>query len=157
MKEESPKSFVRIQRGSRKLKLFTEDLKKIFKIQRKALPPHPPFCRVLKPLPSTDVDDDIEESQKVWFFTHKNMIFWNFSLFRMLCKGRYIVFWSNCWSFMPFDRYVDFSQVFLGLHMVFKMFLCLSFVTNSNIIVSKIKKKIINGFIDCSKLLPWGQ
>jgi hypothetical protein len=65
MKEESPKSFVRIQRGSRKLKLFTEDLKKIFKIQRKALPPHPPFCRVLKPLPSTDVDDDIEESQKV--------------------------------------------------------------------------------------------
>jgi len=40
--------------------LFTSDIRKIFKIQKKAKPPVPAFNRVLKPLPSTDVDEDIE-------------------------------------------------------------------------------------------------
>ncbi len=61
MKEESTKNYVPLLRRGRKYKLFTLDLKKIFKIQKKVIPTPPPFERILKLLPSTDVDEDVEE------------------------------------------------------------------------------------------------
>ena len=61
MKEKCTKNYVPLLRGRRKYKLFTSDLKKIFKIQKKVIPTPPPFERISKLLPSTDIDEDVEE------------------------------------------------------------------------------------------------
>lgn len=64
MKLPSSTNYVRLQRGRRTYTLNTSDIRKIFKINKKVRPPVPAFDRVLKPLPSTDVDEYIDESLK---------------------------------------------------------------------------------------------
>jgi hypothetical protein len=60
MKEENLKNYVVVKRGKRMFKLFTSDLRKIYKIQRKVMPKLPTFLRVTKALPSTDVEENTE-------------------------------------------------------------------------------------------------
>ncbi len=54
--EQKIKNYVPLQKATKYYKLYTSDIRKIFKIKNRILPPLPPYTHNLKALPSTDVD-----------------------------------------------------------------------------------------------------
>jgi hypothetical protein len=65
MKQPVAKNYVTLKRGNRFFKLFTSDIRRMTKIQKRILPALPAYENCSKPLSSTDVEEDIEDKVKV--------------------------------------------------------------------------------------------
>lgn len=62
MKEVKTLTYVQVLRHKRKLKIYTSDLKRIFKVEKRITPKIPLFKEFVKFFPPTDVEDSNEEN-----------------------------------------------------------------------------------------------
>jgi len=66
MKQTVTVSFVRAMKGKRHIKIFTENLKRIYKVEKRILPSVPSFQDKFKSAPITDSEDNLEEISLIW-------------------------------------------------------------------------------------------
>ena len=65
MKQPVANNYVTLKKGNRLFKLFTSDIRRMTKIQKRVLPTLPAYENFSKPLSSTDVEEDMEDKVKV--------------------------------------------------------------------------------------------